>query len=853
MQRAPFIWADRQAFNADGFFAAVRGAPPRQDGLNRWFLFRRRFVLKQRPRTCQLDTVCDGKYQLFVNGQRIGRGPVRCSPLNLRYDRYDDPAPFRAGDNVIAFLVHCYGVDTAFYEGVRGLWRETFGEGALWLDACFDLGDEQFPLQSDLLWRAIESDAWDSSTPQMNSGLGFVESLDARKLPEGWTLAGFDDRAWGGVRILEAGGGGPEARFGGAMTRPFPVMQKNTLPQQAEALVPPRRLVWAREAELRELPIVEQAYAEPLGRALGDARVLEKALVGGGEDALVRTPPGGGVCFLLDFGRIEAGRPRLEIEARGGEEFDLVVSERLPGEFEDSGIAEDARIERRPLLGLDAHVSRYVARPGQQVFEAFEWDAVRWMQVTVRNAPKGVHILSVDLVSTRYPAEARGAFRCSDPVLTQLWELGRRTLELCMHDGWIDCPGREQRQWLGDATVEHLVGEATFGPSIHPLNAFFLVSAAESQRRDGLLEMFAPGDYRRFGWLIPDFTLQWVFNCGDHFAYSGDAALMRALFPTMLKALAWFERLQADDGRIADLPYWHFQDWAAVGRTGYATVLNAQLCGAFLVATDIARALGWDAEAKRLEHKAAVLQGALEAHWDDVRQLYVDCVDPISGEREPRVSQHTNAAMILWGGAPRARWDAIAARISDPTRLKVTPAPPVTLGGEPMDIDADIVLANTFYSHFVFAALAKTGQFDRALALMRNRYGKMLARGATSLWEGFEPHASLAHGFSATPTWQLSRHVLGVVPDGAGFEKVAVAPNLCDLDFAEGVVPTRRGDIAVSLVRRDRGFEAQIALPDGLVGRVLAPAGCVLDGEASLSPGLNKRSFQRMKEADDGS
>ena len=78
---------------------------------------------------------------------------------------------------------------------------------------------------------------------------------------------------------------------------------------------------------------------------------------------------------------------------------------------------------------------------------------------------------------------------------------------------------------------------------------------------------------------------------------------------------------------------------------------------------------------------------------------------------------------------------------------------------------------------------------------MRERYGPMLARGATTLWESFEPTASLCHGFSATPTYQLSRRVLGVAPAAPGFAEIELAPDLADLDHAEGVVPTPRGDV----------------------------------------------------------
>jgi hypothetical protein len=85
----------------------------------------------------------------------------------------------------------------------------------------------------------------------------------------------------------------------------------------------------------------------------------------------------------------------------------------------------------------------------------------------------------------------------------------------------------------------------------------------------------------------------------------------------------------------------------------------------------------------------------------------------------------------------------------------------------------------------------------------------MLARGATTLWESFEPTASLCHGFSASPTYQLSRRILGVSPALPGFEKVAVAPDLVDLEYAEGIVPTRSGDVHVRLERDGEGFVAR--------------------------------------------
>ena len=398
-----------------------------------------------------------------------------------------------------------------------------------------------------------------------------------------------------------------------------------------------------------------------------------------------------------------------------------------------------------------------------------------------------------------------------------------------MHDGWEDCPSREQRQWLGDATVEFLAAQAAFGPSVNPLNRQFLLHAAESQRPDGLTQMFAPGDHHTDAILIPDWTLQWILNAEQHWLYSGDLETIDAVFPAVQRALAWFERQLDAHGLVADVPYWHFMDWAALGRHGEAAALNAELAGAFSAAARLADALDVPRAAARYRARAARIAAALDArHWDEARGVYVDCVDPASGAQAPRVSQHANAAAILWDAAPQAKWARIVARITDTARLTFTAAPPIAPDGEPLDEQQGVVLANTFYSHFVYRALARAGRFDLALRLMRERYGPMLARGATTLWESFEPTASLCHGFSATPVYQLSTEVLGVFPLAPGGRRVRIAPQPADLDWARGVFPTARGDVAVAWERAGDALQLEVEVPTGVeaeIGGAIVPAG----------------------------
>jgi alpha-L-rhamnosidase len=129
---------------------------------------------------------------------------------------------------------------------------------------------------------------------------------------------------------------------------------------------------------------------------------------------------------------------------------------------------------------------------------------------------------------------------------------------------------------------------------------------------------------------------------------------------------------------------------------------------------------------------------------------------------------------------------------------------------------------------------------------MRERFGPMLARGATTLWESFEPTASLCHGFSASPTYQLSRRMLGVAPGKPGFAEIVVTPDLCGLDHAEGVVPTAAGDVEVRLERKGAGFVAQVRSPDGVPTRLEAAPGVKCAERASQRGGSLEALFERL-------
>lgn len=817
------------------------GPQRRDDGRNRWFLFRRTFTLSAAPADAPLTLACDGRYRVFVNGTAAGRGPVRGSANRLRSDRFDVAHLLRHGANALAVVVHSPGVDLAWYETQKGPCQQVFGDGGLYVD----LDCREFRVVSDAAWRCVRTAAWRADVPRAGWGLGYVEDFDARAFPAGWTDVGFDDSEWQFARPLVAVGDADAAATGTGRLEPIAAVVPSGLSPLQEGDVAPSRvlgawLVATHPALPVELQPWDQAFVSEAGPCVTNRDAL---LTPDTSAALVTTPPNADVVLIVEFDVNHAGRPFLEIDARGGEILDLLASERTLRECgPEAGVSHGlTRVGvHAPLPAL-----RYHARAGVQTFERFDWTAVRTLQLVVRNAPLGVHIRHLGSRATRYPTTSAGAFACSDALLTDLWRIGRHTVQQCAQDGWVDCSGREQRQWVGDVAVTMDVGAVTFGPSLHALDRFFLETTAERQRPDGLLPMFAPGDGATEGVTIPDFTLHWVRLLARYFMLSGDEDALLRLWPHAQRALAWFADLESEAGLLTDVPHWHFIEWAHLRRDGESAPINALYVDALHAAAHISEQIGCVRLSERYRARAARVAAALnERHWDDDRGVYVDSVHPVTHARCDRVSQVTNALLILFDIAPRARWSRMLDRVAAPPRLKVTAAPPVVTQGQPFDERNDVVRANTFFAHFVYQALAKAGCIDLALDAMREHYGPMLRAGATTLWESYEPSASLCHGFSAGPVYTLSAYVLGATPMAPGLRRFEIRPCPGALTWARGAVPTARGPLEIEWSRDSESLTVDVCGPADVEWRFAVPAGHRLVEE---SPG--RARYARLVDA----
>jgi alpha-L-rhamnosidase len=209
---------------------------------NSYTYFRKILELETAPKEARVHLTADSRYQLFVNGAFVGRGPVRSDRRWLYYDTWDVAPHLKKGKNVLAVLVHHYGEWTFQYmQGRGGLLAEVVGAGG------------QRLARSDWTWKARRSEAWSTGQPRMSIQLGFNEIYDARKEPPDWKAATFDDGAW--RQAVEIGAPGMEP-WPNLVPRDIPAMLEE--PLRARAVLETMEGESAAEAQYVDLlPLME--------------------------------------------------------------------------------------------------------------------------------------------------------------------------------------------------------------------------------------------------------------------------------------------------------------------------------------------------------------------------------------------------------------------------------------------------------------------------------------------------------------------------------------------------------------------------------------------------------------------
>jgi hypothetical protein len=90
-------------------------------------------------------------------------------------------------------------------------------------------------------------------------------------------------------------------------------------------------------------------------------------------------------------------------------------------------------------------------------FESLWWHAGRYVEILVVTQDEPLALHQLTLRETRYPLEMESRIEFDDPRLSTIVPLAVRTLQMCSHETYMDCPYFEQLMYIGDGRIEALI------------------------------------------------------------------------------------------------------------------------------------------------------------------------------------------------------------------------------------------------------------------------------------------------------------------------------------------------------------------------------------------------------------
>jgi hypothetical protein len=737
------------------------------------------------PAGCRIAITADSRYQLWVNGTPAGDGPPQSQSHHQYYDEREIGPLLRHGRNRIAVLVNHLGTIPDTRGGLLLELTDATGRPVGW---------------SDQSWRAQACDAWrvDGYRSPGSHGYPFQEHCDLRRLERDWTEPGFDPSFWPTAEVVTGRDG--TTRVPGA--GPWSHLVPRDIPFLEDVPLLPTRVEQVEEAlwidnrmRSNDLTIALSVCGRPLQRARAEG--FDTLIAGRGPATVACAYPvdeddpesAYDPCVVLDFGRVVVGTPEIEVEGADGAIVDAGYVERLTdGHFVNAIECQFA--DRWTLAG------------GRRTLSPFRWRAFRYLKLRFRRTAGPLTVHAVRARESRYPFAEVGSFACEDAALSGAFRISRETIRLCSNEALMDTPWREAAQWLGDVAAVTVPGiYACYGDTALA-GKFYRQSAANAHPTGMLANISNIADHH---WpnAIPDYSLWWIMGLWRHYLYTGEERWVRAHYAQALRLLYAHLPHIDEHGLVADMPFWVFIDWADTDRRGECAAYNALLRGACIDLASMARLIGDSGAAAIAERVAAGIADSFHRRFfDPKRNCYADA--NVDGQLSPKTSEHANFAAMRFGLCDGKLAEGIAERLLFQRSPKATRAQP-------------------FFSVVVLEGLRRIGRTDLALRVIRERWGRMVAVGATSCFEEWSQdgtwrsgefygiYRTHSHAWSACPAEFLIAGLMGLEVLEPGCRRVRLSPWRGDIDWSARH-PTPAGTITVSW----KGGQLSVDAPPGV-------------------------------------
>ena len=649
---------------------------------NTFVLFRKEIELSAVPTSAFGWIAADSRYLVTVNGQRVQRGPAPCDPRNLDADSIDLKPFLKSGKNVI-------GVQVLFYGHGDGTWPG--GKPGLILNLDLDVAGVHQQVVTDKSWLAILDRAHQPGHYKRWFLRALQEEFDARLWPTGWdTVDCRPDGRWLAAQEIDCPPDkGAACRTDGwsadSVDRAVPEVSSlrlRQIPPTRETLIPAKGLAHSGRVQWNRDP------ADWFDMRVPDSFVVETAPVAVARSErtweLPATPkPEEGVEATFELAEQLAGFVRFRIDAPAGTIVELMVQE-----------SHDST-QTRWLDTSHFCWSRFICREGNNEFETFDYESLRWIQLHIRNASRPVTVSDVGVRRRQYAWSHEPLVCTSEPAAA--------TPVRCLHQysaQLISGLRRGRRRSRATAIQRRRQPSAARDP--------LCVRRAAALRRDSCahsardlpraasswtatrLTTALPGCHSA-SWTRPiraRSSITALVSCST----TGTTTSKRVtLTPSANRSLACCGSAIISGLCGTERACCQSRTWASrmsgstTKPTGISATVSARStstpprCITHALAP-LADAMG-DAEARRTGARAGaqLLQATTARFWSRDERIFVDNLPWLSEDKRPRMSDRALATSVLFGQCPggdtaaaRARWQRCPKTWASPTRA--TPA-----------------------------------------------------------------------------------------------------------------------------------------------------------------------------------
>ncbi|MBQ1541528.1 MAG: family 78 glycoside hydrolase catalytic domain [Caulobacteraceae bacterium] len=708
-------------------------------------LLRRAFSAGAQPvRAARLYVAAGGWPKLSLNGQTVG-----ASALENGYTDYAKRVLYRAYD--VTALVRS-GENVLAAEVGRGWYginepNEWYFHQAPWRAEPTLKAQLEITFADGSRQVVATDGSWKTRDgPTLSDSIYSGERYDARREPKGWRAAGFSDADWSPASVVA----GPKGRLVAAMLEPI-----------------------APVGEIRPV-------------------------------ALTQARPG---VWVYDFGRIFAGRLRLEVSGPAGRTVSLVQGEKL---------ADDRTVP--PASGLidsQLQTDRYtLAGDGVERWTpSFSYKGFRYVQV---EGFPGTPTLAALTGEAMHSAVAdAGAFEVGDALVDKIQQAARNGLLNNMHGFQTDTPTLEKNGWTGDAQASSAAAIRNF--DVARVWTKWLADFRDAQAPSGELPEIVPSTpYYGFedtpGWSYlwgptPAWDAAAFVLPQEMYEQYGDVRILDEMFETQRK-LVDYTLAQTD---APDFTYDRgLGEYAAAGFAGPVDATSSAYI--FYMVDRLARnaaVLERKAEAEKYGALAVQVRAAYNRkYWDAAAGLY-----RAPGEGQP-YAQTMNVLPLAFGMAPDGAAQGVADRLA-----------------KEIEVNGYHLSTGVFALRYVLGVLSDHGHGDVAYKVVTQTdepsWGWWIKNGLSTMLEGWSLGSRSwdHHYFGSVSAW-FYEGLAGVRATAPGYAAIAIRPVVpAGLDHAGARLRTVRGEVRSAWRREAGDLVLETAIPGDATAEVRVSCG----------------------------